>query len=144
MGCANFLLCLLCLAVLAVAGILTWHYGFRDESSTESAPSDLTAKNKCEGCCNLLTSNCNLPVNQATFAMVHNAHSSYDDLFVGYNNNRPLEEALVEGYRGLMLDSCMCDGSLGETVGNFLKGEENKVRSERSEASGEVVFGFFG
>ena len=59
--------------------------------------------------------------------MVHNAMSSSKNLFAGYNNLEPLEQALVNGYRGLMLDSCICDGSLGETVQGFLKGEEDKV-----------------
>ena len=59
--------------------------------------------------------------------MVHNAMSSSKNLFAGYNNLEPLEQALVSGYRGLMLDSCICDGSLGETVQGFLKGEEDKV-----------------
>ena len=53
--------------------------------------------------------------------------SSSKNLFAGYNNLEPLEQALVSGYRGLMLDSCICDGSLGETVQGFLKGEEDKV-----------------
>lgn len=55
--------------------------------------------------------------------MVHNAHSSRDNYFAGYNNLKPLEEALVAGYRGLMLDSCICDGSIGEKIQNILKGD---------------------
>ena len=61
--------------------------------------------------------------------MVHNAHSSKSDLFAGYNNNKPLEAALVAGFRGLMLDSCICDGSIGETIQNWVKGED-KVRDD--------------
>ena len=60
--------------------------------------------------------------------MVHNAMSSRDDLFAAYNNIENLEKALVAGYRGLMLDSCICDGSIGEEVANFMKGDEDKVR----------------
>lgn len=45
--------------------------------------------------------------------MVHNAHSSYENGFIAASNNLPLEEALVAGYRGLMLESCLCDGLLG-------------------------------
>lgn len=56
--------------------------------------------------------------------MVHNAHSSKDDLFAGYNNNKNLESALVAGYRGLMLDSCICDGSIGEAIVNWYKGQD--------------------
>lgn len=63
-------------------------------------------------------------MNEVTFAMVHNGMSSKIDLFAGYNNDRPLEEALVGGYRGLMLDSCICDGSLGEKIGAIIKGED--------------------
>ena len=56
--------------------------------------------------------------------MVHNAHSSKADLFLAHNNNKGLEEALVAGFRGLMLDSCICDGSIGETIQNLWKGED--------------------
>ena len=57
--------------------------------------------------------------------MVHNAHSSKADYFLAYNNNKNMEEALVAGYRGLMLDSCICDGSIGEQVHQIFKGEDN-------------------
>ena len=32
----------------------------------------------------------------------------------------------MAGYRGLMLDSCICDGSIGETLQNLIKGEDDK------------------
>lgn len=99
-----------------------------ESADVASSAEDLKAQNVCEGCCNLISSNCNLKVNEVSFAMVHNAMSSSKNLFAGYNNLEPLEQALVNGYRGLMLDSCICDGSLGETVQGFLKGEEDKVR----------------
>ncbi len=54
--------------------------------------------------------------------MVHNTMSSRDNLFAAYNNLHPLEGALVAGYRGIMLDSCVCDGSIGEDVANAIKG----------------------
>lgn len=125
MGCFCKIGCLLCTAVLAAAGVCAWRFGpwYDDGTQTADAP-DFKALNVCDNCCNGLASNCDLPVNEVTFAMVHNAMSSKNDLFAGYNNLRPLEEALVQGYRGLMLDSCICDGSLGEKVQNFLKGEE--------------------
>ncbi len=44
------------------------------------------------------------------------------------NNVHPRERALVGGYQGLMLVSCICDGSIGEYVANTIKGDENKVR----------------
>ena len=92
-----------------------------------STPEDLAALNVCDGCCNLATSNCDLKVNEVTFAMVHNAMSSRENLFAGYNNLKSMEGALVAGYRGLMLDSCICDGSIGETVQGILKGDGDKV-----------------
>jgi hypothetical protein len=57
------------------------------------------------------------------FAMVHNAMSSRDYNFLAYNHIDSLEKALVAGYRGLMIDSCICDGSLGEDVQNFIAGQ---------------------
>ena len=100
-----------------------------DESESQGNASNLKAENACEGCCNGLSSNCDLRVNEVLFAMVHNAMSSRDDLFAAYNNIENLERALVAGYRGLMIDSCICDGSLGEEVANFVKGDGNKVRT---------------
>jgi hypothetical protein len=63
--------------------------------------------------------------------VVHNAMSSRDDLFTAYNNVHPLKGALVAGYRGLMLDSCVCNGSIGENVANAIKGDRDKVREGR-------------
>ena len=58
--------------------------------------------------------------------MVHNAHSSRDNLFVGYNNLKPLEEALVAGYRGLMLDSrILVMGVLGRRFRIISMGRES-------------------
>ena len=90
MGCLQAIGCLLCLAVLAVAGVLAWRYGpwYEDGTTTEAAPPDtLAALGACEGCCNLLASNCDRPVNEVLFPAVHNAMSSYDDLFAGANNS---------------------------------------------------------
>eukprot|EP00578_Thalassiosira_sp_NH16_P002080 CAMPEP_0181133622 /NCGR_PEP_ID=MMETSP1071-20121207/31625_1 /TAXON_ID=35127 /ORGANISM="Thalassiosira sp., Strain NH16" /LENGTH=345 /DNA_ID=CAMNT_0023220031 /DNA_START=298 /DNA_END=1335 /DNA_ORIENTATION=- len=117
MGCFGCIIkSFLCTAVLASAAVIAWRFGPWYDDGSPDAPPDLQALNACTGCCNGLRSNCDLPVNEATFAMVHNAHSSKEDLL--------LEGALVAGYRGLMLDSCICDGSLGEKVNNFLKGQE--------------------
>ena len=125
MGCFGCIIkSFLCTAVLASAAVIAWRFGPWYDDGSPDAPPDLQALNACTGCCNGLRSNCDLPVNEATFAMVHNAHSSKEDLFAGYNNDGGLEGALVAGYRGLMLDSCICDGSLGEKVNNFLKGQE--------------------
>ena len=107
------LLCTLVLVALAVASVLTWRFGPWYETGKQNSESiDLTAATACDGCCNGLASNCDLPVNEVLFPMVHNAMSSYEDYFVAANNNESLEKALVAGYRGLMIDSCLCDGGL--------------------------------
>ncbi len=63
--------------------------------------------------------------------MVHNAMLSREDLFMAYNNMHPLKEVLVAGYRGLMLNSCVCNVSVGEDVANAIKGDGDKVREGR-------------
>ena len=60
-------------------------------------------------CCNGLSTNCELGVNEIMFATVHNAQHHMPPI---PNNKAPLEEALEAGYRGLMLDFCKCDGVL--------------------------------
>jgi hypothetical protein len=115
MGACKALICTLILSGLVIAGIMTWKFGpWYDTGKQNTESVDLTAATACEGCCNGLTSNCNLPVNEVLFPMVHNAMSSYEDYFVAANNNESLEKALVAGYRGLMLDSCLCDGGLSK------------------------------
>ena len=49
--------------------------------------------------------------------------SSRDNLFAMYNNVHPLEGALMAAYRGLMLDSCVCDKSMREYITNAIMGE---------------------
>mmetsp|Transcript_12780 Transcript_12780/g.26186 ORF Transcript_12780/g.26186 Transcript_12780/m.26186 type:complete len:370 (-) Transcript_12780:282-1391(-) len=103
--------CLGCTLLLAIAGILTWRLGPWYNTSYDAT--SLSVSTSCSDCCNGLESNCDLPVNQILFPTVHNAHSSYENGFITASNNLPLEEALVAGYRGLMLESCLCDGLLG-------------------------------
>lgn len=115
-----------CLLSLVAAGFMAWRYGpWSNKDDDEAANRKFEALGACDGCCNGLESNCALPINEVTFAMVHNAMSSRDDLFAAYNNVRPLEDALVAGYRGLMLDSCICEGNVGEKIANFFKGEDD-------------------
>jgi hypothetical protein len=124
-------------AILAAAALCTWRFGpwYDDSDSNSTTPETLQARNTCDSCCNGLASNCNLPLNQVTFAMVHNAMSSRDDLFAGYNHLEPLEEAMVAGYRGLMLDSCNCAGSVEEEVKNYFNGDEgDAVRKNGGES----------
>jgi hypothetical protein len=56
-------------------------------------------------CCNGLESNCDLKPNEILWPTVHNA--MHDDLLG--NNQAPLEEAIEAGYRGLLLDVCLCE-----------------------------------
>ena len=60
-------------------------------------------------CCNGLESNCDLLLNEILFATIHNA--MHDDLPL-QNHNKPLEDALEAGYRGLQLDLCECGNKL--------------------------------
>ena len=59
-----------------------------------------------------------------SFSATLKTGSSKADLFPGYNQNQSLEAALVAGYCGLILDSCLCNGSFGETLQGLWKGEE--------------------
>ena len=119
---------LVCVIILAAAALCTWRFGpwYGDSGSdSTSTPDALKAQNTCENCCNGLASNCNLPLNQVTFAMAHNAMSSLEDGFIaGYNHLDSLEKAMVAGYRGLMLDSCNCADSVEGEVMNYINGED--------------------
>lgn len=60
-------------------------------------------------CCNGLENLCDWPVNDILFGMVHNAMATTDK-FVVANNDKPLDQALKRGYRGISLDVCSCAG----------------------------------
>ena len=102
---------LFCIAILSAAGIVAYRYGpWYNDGSVDSGESLVAKTSGCANCCNGLESNCDLPIDQVLWPVVHNAMSSLDHSFIGANNNLSLEKAMVEGYRGLMLDSCLCDG----------------------------------
>jgi len=63
-------------------------------------------------CCNGLQTNCKLPVNEIMFATVHNAMSSKADNFYTPSNAHRLEDALEDGYRGILLESCTCSNEI--------------------------------
>ncbi|KAL7538862.1 hypothetical protein ACHAXR_009467 [Thalassiosira sp. AJA248-18] len=113
-SCKRLIASTTCLILLSIIGIILWRYGpwAKDSATVES----LTTTETCNGCCNGLQSNCDLPVNEVLFPMVHNAHSSYDNNFVGASNSKPLEEALVAGYRALQLSTCLCEGFLSQLL----------------------------
>ena len=135
MGCCkNIISSLVCIAILCGAGIAAFLYGpWFDNDTDGDSPSagetstTLIAKSSdCENCCNGLESNCDLPINQVTWAMVHNAMSTEEDSFYAANNDLSLEKALVEGYRGLMLDSCLCDGdSIVDIIQDYITGDND-------------------
>jgi len=130
MGLGQCIGCLCCVGIFTTAGVLTWLYGpwYEDNKSEASGGGngtsslELLAENTCATCCNTLTSNCGLTVDQVLFPMVHNAMSSYRDYFLMANNNLPAEDALVAGFRGLMLDSCMCESNTVTDIKDFLTG----------------------
>ena len=104
---------------------------FKKPSSNASGPSTSTTPsptpalttsptefefNQCDNgspCCNGLEENCNSPVNEVLFGMLHNAHHT-DEL--RSNHDAHFEEALNAGYRGINMDICLCDTSLGSGV----------------------------
>ncbi|KAL9190430.1 hypothetical protein ACHAXT_007641 [Thalassiosira profunda] len=112
-GCKRLIMGTCCLALLAIVGVVVWRYGpwAKDDTEVESLKADT-----CPGCCNGSQSNCDKPVNEVLFPMVHHAHSSSANGFVGASNNRPFEEALVAGYRALRMSTCVCEGVLSKAL----------------------------
>mmetsp|Transcript_12021 Transcript_12021/g.24257 ORF Transcript_12021/g.24257 Transcript_12021/m.24257 type:complete len:366 (+) Transcript_12021:114-1211(+) len=139
MGCCkNVIASLVCTAVLCGAGVAAYMYGpwnKDNDSGSEETTTTLTAKSStCKNCCNGLESNCDLPIDQVTWAMVHNAMSSEDDFFYAANNDLSLEKALVEGYRGLMLDSCLCNGdTIVDVIQDFVTGNDEDTEENTEE-----------
>jgi len=61
--------------------------------------------------CNGLASNCFRRVNEIMYPTLHNAMASLENQFViAYNHLYSLEDALEMGFRGLMMDTCVCTG----------------------------------
>ncbi|KAL3758036.1 hypothetical protein ACHAWU_004427 [Discostella pseudostelligera] len=114
-SCSNLLGMTCFLLIGTVIGVLVWRYGpwAKDSATVVSLDASTTS---CPECCNGLESNCDIPVNELLFPMVHNAHSSYDNNFVAANNAKPFEEALVAGYRGLQLSTCVCESLLSKVL----------------------------
>ena len=68
--------------------------------------------NQCSNngsCCNGLSTNCNLRVDEILFATAHNANHHAG---VASNHEKTLERALTAGFRGLQLDFCKCNGKV--------------------------------
>mmetsp|Transcript_10461 Transcript_10461/g.18827 ORF Transcript_10461/g.18827 Transcript_10461/m.18827 type:complete len:257 (+) Transcript_10461:22-792(+) len=113
--CKRLICSTICISLLAAISILTWRYGPWSKDSAQVELFTITSNTNCatnkdnDNCCNGLASNCNLPVNEVLFPMVHAAHSSYDNNFVGAHNNKGFEGALVMGYRALQLSTCLCE-----------------------------------
>mmetsp|Transcript_43656 Transcript_43656/g.76707 ORF Transcript_43656/g.76707 Transcript_43656/m.76707 type:complete len:408 (+) Transcript_43656:278-1501(+) len=115
-SCKRLITSTICLTLLATIALITWRYGPWAKDSANVSSLVAVSSTNCDGCCNGLASNCNLAVNEVVFPMVHNAQSSYENNFVGASNNKGLEEALVTGYRGLQLSTCICEGFLSKML----------------------------
>lgn len=64
-------------------------------------------------CCNGQEGICDLRLNEALFATLHNGMATFEDGFLfGPNHKYKLEGALDRGYRGLNLDICNCGGEI--------------------------------
>lgn len=64
-------------------------------------------------CCNGLTSNCDLRVNDILYAGIHNANAAAQDGFrVAPNHFYSLEFSLDYGYRAINMDIGNCDGAI--------------------------------
>lgn len=111
---ARLMISYLCLASTVFLGVLLWKHGLIFNNSDERAYAvqgisgtggfDESGNMICNG----LALNCHRRANEIMYATVHNAMSSKADNFLAFNNMRPLEDALVAGFRGLTLDSCDC------------------------------------
>ena len=73
---------------------------------------------QCRGsnCCNGLASNCDKPLNEITFAGVHNSMSNAQDGWLSPNNFLPHIGALNAGYRALMIDTFLFDGDFNAST----------------------------
>ena len=68
----------------------------------------LTATPTSERICNGLASNCNRRANEIMYATSHNAMSSQVNGFFAFNHLLSMEDSLVAGFRGFLLDTCDC------------------------------------
>mmetsp|Transcript_24018 Transcript_24018/g.50076 ORF Transcript_24018/g.50076 Transcript_24018/m.50076 type:complete len:1092 (-) Transcript_24018:48-3323(-) len=73
---------------------------------------------QCSGsnCCNGLESNCAKPLNEITFAGVHNSMSNAQDGWLSPNNFLPHVGALNAGYRALSVDTFLFDGDFDDST----------------------------
>ena len=119
---------------LAVIGILIWQFvpedkvddaidsvglGKNDDDEKDeptTTPPTLSPSSppafvfdQCGDCCNGLSSNCELRLDEVMFAGVHNAMATRENGFtLGGNHDFELESALEAGYRALNMDVCNC------------------------------------
>ncbi|KAL7440877.1 hypothetical protein ACHAXM_007504 [Skeletonema potamos] len=119
-SCKCFIGCSCLFILLAIAGVLTWRYGPWFQNSASST--NLRVQS-CPDCCNGSRSNCKLPVNKVIFPTLHRAHASKDHSFIGASHDKQFEDALVAGYRGLQLNTCVCENILSLSKGLLARDE---------------------
>jgi len=62
--------------------------------------------------CNGLENLCDVPVDEAMWATLHNAYSTDEDFFAAANHYSQLQTAVENGWRGINLDIGKCGGEL--------------------------------
>jgi len=113
-----------CLTVASFSGVLMKDVG---DTSNGASEADWTfydcnkkGKRSIDGCCNGLESNCDRPINDVTFAGIHNSMSNGEDGWLTPNNRFGHYKALEAGYRALMIDIYLFDGDFDEDTPDTL------------------------
>lgn len=115
--CRRRMTCCIVLSLVVVCGVIaaivvpTTLASRTNVASAVTDGSNTDDQETEERVCNGLASNCYRRVNEIMYPTLHNAMAALENQFiVGYNHLYSLEDALVMGFRGIMLDSCQCTG----------------------------------
>jgi len=97
------------------AGNQTYRGALFDFIQCDGGQNNTTSQSHSETatCCNGLTSNCDLRINEVMFATMHNAMSTADEGYFRPNHDKSMELALEAGFRAFELDICNCDSGGG-------------------------------
>jgi len=137
------------LALLVVCGVIAAVVvptTMAGRSNAAAAATDGTNDQTEARTCNGLADNCFRRVNEIMYPTVHNAMAALENQFpVAYNNLYSLEDSLEMGFRGFLMDSCVCTGlgvqmchstcgigyrrpaSVFEGIRDFLQENENEI-----------------